>query len=247
MHGPGGPSKRNIPASLQTIPMRTFSGFPSGKVSSTALPEQVFTELVPLIDDVDELKLTLHVLWRLGQQQGKVRFLRRADLAADPVLLASLGDASGQSLDEALAHAVERGTLLQTAAPGTTAGVEDAVYFANTPKGRAAVKAIADGKWPDEMEAATRPNVFALYEQNVGVLTPLIADELREAEQTYPAEWIKDAFREAVSLNKRNWKYIRAILERWQTEGREDETGRRDGEADRRRYVEGEYGEYIQH
>ena len=65
-----------------------------------------------------------------------------------------------------------------------------------------------------------RPTIFVLYEQNIGLLTPMIADELRDAEQHFPAEWIADAFREAVLHNKRSWKYVLAILERWRTEGR---------------------------
>ncbi len=223
--------------------MQTFSGFPPGQVTSANIPEQVFIELVPAIDDLAELKLTLHALWRLGQQRGKVRYLRRADLVSDRVLLAGLGRAPAEALSGALARAVERGTLLQ--AETTVAGASETVYFANTPKGRAAVRAIEQGGWPDELESAARPNVFALYEANVGTLTPLIADELRAAEREYPAEWIEEAFREAVSLNKRSWKYIHAILERWRIEGRG--AAKRTPEAERRRYVEGEYGEYIEH
>ncbi len=223
--------------------MQIFSGFPSGQVSSASIPEPVFTELVPIIDDLAELKLTLHVLWRLGQQRGRVRYLRRADLVSDRVLLAGLGRAPVETLNETLRRVVERGTLLE--AETTVAGADETVYFANTPKGRAAVEAIEQGGWPDELASAARPNVFALYEANVGMLTPLISDELRAAEREYPAEWIEDAFRQAVSLNKRSWKYIHAILERWRTEGRGD--GRRSPEAERRRYVEGEYGAYIEH
>ena len=66
-----------------------------------------------------------------------------------------------------------------------------------------------------------RPNIFILYEQNIGLLSPLIADELRDAADSYPAEWIETAFREAVLHNKRKWSYIRAILRRWETEGRQ--------------------------
>lgn len=223
--------------------MKTFSGFPSGKVGSADIPEPVFTELVPIIDDLAELKLTLHVLWRLGQQPGKVRYLRHADLLSDRVLLSGLGDAPTETLGKALERAIERRTLLRV--DTTIAGVRETVYFANTPKGRAAVEAIGRGGWPDELESAERPNVFALYEANVGMLTPLIADELREAEREYPVEWIEDAFREAVALNKRSWRYIRAILERWRTDGRGED--KRTPEADRRRYVEGEYGDYIKH
>ena len=34
------------------------------------------------------------------------------------------------------------------------------------------------------------------------MLTPLIADELREAEKQYPESWIKDAIKEAVALKQ---------------------------------------------
>src|SRR5215471_1939058 len=66
-----------------------------------------------------------------------------------------------------------------------------------------------------------RPNIFVLYEQNIGLLSPLLADELKDAADMYPAEWIEAAFREAVQHNKRKWSYIRAILRRWETEGKQ--------------------------
>ena len=225
--------------------MRTFSGFPSGRVRNVGLPEPVFTELLPEIDDLAELKVTLHVLWRLGQQQGKLRYVRREDLVVDRLLLAGLGEQPAEALDSALSRATHRGTLLVVAEGAAAPG--NRLYFANTPRGRAAVEALERGEWPQELEPATRPNVYTLYEQNVGVLTPLIADELREAENTYPADWIEKAFREAVSLNKRSWRYIRAILERWRTEGKSDEADGRSAEGERRRYIQGEYGEYIEH
>ncbi|GHO43787.1 DnaD domain-containing protein [Ktedonospora formicarum] len=66
-----------------------------------------------------------------------------------------------------------------------------------------------------------RPNIFALYEQNIGLLGPMIAQQLQEYAERLPPEWIEDAFREAVENNKRSWSYIRAILKRWETEGRQ--------------------------
>lgn len=65
-----------------------------------------------------------------------------------------------------------------------------------------------------------RPNIFTLYEQNIGLLSPIIADQLKDAADQYPAEWIEEAFRGAVEQNKRKWSYVRAILRRWETEGR---------------------------
>lgn len=225
--------------------MKTFSGFPSGKVPIVGLPESVFTELIPIIDDLAELKLTLHILWQLRQQRGKVRYLRFDDLASDEVLLSSLGETSPKEkptriLRSALRRAVERGSVLRSEPPKGVDG--DALYFANTPKGRAAVDAISRGARPSEVETDARPNVFTLYEQNIGLLTPLIADELREAEKTYPASWIEEAFREAVAMNKRSWKYIQAILERWGTEGKDESRDHRSAEANRRRYLEWKHG-----
>ena len=205
--------------------MKTFSGFPPGKTHNVSVPEPVFTDLIPLIDDLAELKLTLHILWRLGRQRGKIHYLRRSDLASDDVLLSGLSgldESPVEALRKALVRAVERGTLLRVEA--TVGDTSDPLYFANTPKGRAAAETIARGKGLDEnrnrLEPTERPNILTLYEQNICMLTPLIADDLRRAEKEYPAEWIKEAFRRAVSLNKRNWKYIRAILERWRVEGR---------------------------
>jgi DnaD/phage-associated family protein len=87
------------------------------------------------------------------------------------------------------------------------------------------------------------PNIFQLYEANIGPLTPILADALRDAEKSYPADWIEDAFRIAVERNKRNWHYIEAILHRWQEGGLDDQKGkqdRRDTKEARRRYGEWE-------
>ncbi|HEV2405354.1 MAG TPA: DnaD domain protein, partial [Ktedonobacterales bacterium] len=65
-----------------------------------------------------------------------------------------------------------------------------------------------------------RPTIYALYEQNIGLLPPLLAEELREAAEEYPPEWIEEAFRLAMQQNRRRWSYIRAILRRWKTEGK---------------------------
>lgn len=46
-----------------------------------------------------------------------------------------------------------------------------------------------------------------------GMLTPIMADELRDAAATFPGEWYEEAFRAAVLSEARNWRYIRAILQ----------------------------------
>jgi DnaD/phage-associated family protein len=76
----------------------------------------------------------------------------------------------------------------------------------------------------DEEEEAPPPagessNIFSLYEKEIGPLTPVISDALREAEKEYPASWFAFAFGEAARNNKRSWGYVEAILKRWKREG----------------------------
>jgi len=234
--------------------MKGFAGFPAGKQPHTPVPHLFFSEVLPEVDHLGELKVTLHLFWLLAQKPGARQVASGEELAADRRLLSGLavpGMSPEGALRDALERAVARGTLLRV-----TAGEGPAHrdwYFVNSEKGRQAVQDLLDGKWtlsePDQPVylEARRPNIFVLYEQNVGALTPLLVDELLEAEGTYPASWIEDAFREAVTANVRSWRYIRAILERWAAEGKTDETSRRSDEGDRRRFIEGEYADYIKH
>jgi DNA replication protein len=234
--------------------MSQFAGFPSGKVRTTPIPAPFFTDLLPQIDHLGELKVTLFAFWFLDRQEGQIRFLTYADFANDRKLQESLPSTPEDprpALDEALARAVQRGTLL--AAPFKDQGKEATLYFLNTPKGRAALKALQKGEWAPDLTHRTpvqleleRPNIFRLYEENIGPLTPLIADALREAEEAYPLDWIEEAMRKAVLNNARHWRYVETILTRWKEKGR-DATDRRDSEKDRRRYIEGELADYIEH
>jgi DnaD/phage-associated family protein len=67
-----------------------------------------------------------------------------------------------------------------------------------------------------------KSNTFAIYEQNIGALTPLLSDELAEVEKEDTQGWFEDAVKEALGKNVRNLKYIKAILARWRVEGRGD-------------------------
>lgn len=61
--------------------------------------------------------------------------------------------------------------------------------------------------------------IFQIYEREIGMLTPMIACELAEAEKEYPPNWLEPAFQEAVRANARNWRYVQAILKRWKVDG----------------------------
>ncbi len=78
----------------------------------------------------------------------------------------------------------------------------------------------SDPQLEQVISAPERPNIFVLYEQNLGIITPMMAEELKAAETEYPAGWIEDAIREAVANNVHRWSYAKKILCRWKVEGR---------------------------
>lgn len=65
----------------------------------------------------------------------------------------------------------------------------------------------------------TNPNIFKLYEQNIGIITPIISDKLILAEEEYPADWFPRVFEIASENNARSWAYCSAILDRWKVDG----------------------------
>ena len=212
-----------------------FKGFPP-RVRYTPVPNPVFGPLLEQIDDLAELKCTLRAIWLLHQKKGHPRFVTLTELLADRVLASALtnnGTPHRLRVEQAANRAVQRGTLVT----GTVErnGARDQLFMLNTESDRKAMSqivggSISDGPIPETVPwegAAQRPNIFALYEDNVGMLSPMIAEQLREAEELYPSAWIEDAFLEAVSHNKRSWRYIARILERWEREGRSDGEPRR--------------------
>jgi DnaD/phage-associated family protein len=229
---------------------KQFTGFPDGKQRLVPLPEAFFTGLLPLLDNPAELKTALYAFYRLDQLEGAFRYLLVEDFLEDRRWLNRLGGTPRQAevnLRLALDRLVGVGFFLRAEVSGE-AGLQ-ALYFLNSAKGRAAVQAIAAGEWQPSGDAhrpvdvrSDIPNIYRLYEDNIGAITPLIADELREAEASYPAEWIQDAMRIAVKNSARNWRYVRAILERWKEKGRDERQNRRDTEKDRRRYADWEDG-----
>ncbi len=236
--------------------MKQFTGFPA-KMQFAPIPSFFLSTLLPQINDIAELKTTLYILAALYRKRGYPRFVTHRELLGNPSLMTSLRDLAKppqEVLHKALEMAIKRGTILHLGLDRE--GMSEDIYFLNTDNDRQIVAKIQSGelsvtglkaKGQTYIETEEQPDIFTLYEQNIGMLTPMIAEELREAEKIYPAAWIQDAIKEAVSLNKRNWRYITRILERWSVEGRNNGTYRRDSakKTDPDKYIKGKYGHII--
>jgi len=215
--------------------MSTFTGFTSSE-TFTQIPDSLLA-LMREIDDIAELKVTLHAIWRIEHIEGHFRALRETDFEAG-----SLGLDGGEILS-GLGKAVERGTLLRREREAQV------FYFLNSPRGRLSAEAFEKGQWRESAMGSSAPmrksNIFKLYEENIGALTPLLSDMLREAEKNYPAVWFEEAFEIAVSRNIRNWKYVEAILARWKEKGKDERKDQQDVVKDTKRYTDSDFSEFI--
>ncbi len=234
-----------------------FKGFPA-RAEVTPLPNIFFTEVLPGIESLAEAKTVMQTLFLLSRRKGYPRFVSYQELINDPVLmkgLESLPGKSGDLLRNALDLAVKQGILLHI--PIETGGRHDDAYFLNNQAEKETIASIMSGalKIPNvairKIEESVRElpsDIYNLYEQNIGMLTPIIAEELQEAEHKYPADWIQEAFKEAIRANVRNWKYIHSILKRWEREGKKDgkHLGDSRKERDPDKYIKGKYGHVVQ-
>jgi DNA replication protein len=227
-----------------------FAGFAQG-VRYTPVPNPLFGPLLEEIEDLAELKVTLRGLWLLHQKKGFPRTLSLEDFLNDRALLKGLKSAGKSPQDE-----IRRG--LKLAAVRQTFLVyqpdpdvpEKKFYFLNTESDRRAMARMQENNRPLSHSAVfddnlidqsveEKPNIFALYEDNIGTFGPVLTQELKEAEDLYPWDWISEAFKIAINQNKRNWAYISAILRRWADEGKDyGEPGRHSQKDNRKKYLE---------
>ena len=233
-----------------------MSGFEGFRVNSqkTAIPNVFFTQLMPQIKDAAELRIVLHVFWAVQQKKGSPRFVTFRELLGDKVLGPSLGKdltERVEALESGLRGAVERGVLISTRVEAEGLGHE--LYMLNTPENARAVERMTgEGV---SVPAVTievsgedaKPNIYSLYENNIGPLTPLISEEIEAALRQFSEEWIREAVQEAVRYEARSWRYIEAILRKWKTEGKTGGAARGHSEtrSDTDRYFKGKYGHLV--
>lgn len=207
------------------------------------------------IEDIAELKVTLRALALLADEPRRRSVppsIGLDDLLDDRFLAPiSPGMADG-SVRMGLAAAVLRGTLVAVRDTGTirvllnaedcgrylqTAGVT--VLNAADLASQAGDEAPQAPPMPPQTREA-RANIFALYEEHIGPYGHTIAEQLRAAEEEYPADWIADAIAIAAERNARSWSYIQAVLRNWK-QARQPSPGA--SITDRSREISHEHGE----
>jgi DnaD/phage-associated family protein len=228
--------------------MGSFKGF-SSKGSPVQIPKNFFTEIIPDIDNAHTLKILLHAFHLANQVESQITYFE-PDKLCDAYF-----SADKQGFWKGLELAVEMNWLLT--ADINKAGNQTRICMLNTPRNKAAIEAIRKGELalPDQIidpNTSQRPDIFRLYEENIGPLTPIIADSLKDLEENYPIDWITKAIQVAVKNSARSLRYIEVVLQNWQEEGKYDRTDRRrrkktKEEFDPEGYTDGEFSDFIEY
>jgi DnaD/phage-associated family protein len=204
--------------------------------ATVPFPIAFLTDIIPGMTDLSEIQAFL-ALTRLALEAGDLTTpVEEPELVRDRALRNALrvigsGNEADLRIATGLDLAVGRGVALRFR---TVSGNNERVWYVlATPDARASVERLLNGTavpprklWEgDDVPRIEpeRPTVFRLYEQNIGLLSPIIADQIVRAMERYPRDWIEDAIGEAVTYNRRNWRYIQRILQNWAATGRSPE------------------------
>src|SRR5579872_5108462 len=191
---------------------------PTERPEAVSIPAEFFARVLPGIDDLVLLKIVLHAyqLSQAAESFGvRVEDLRKA--AAGSIDSTGTNESAAQLVDRGIERAIAGELLVRRLLEG------EAYLVPLAGRSRTAPAELPDRTAPDPLTdgpgRARRPNAFALYERHVGPLTPLVAEQIREAERAYPREWVGAAIAEAGAHERRNWRYVESILAAWEKRG----------------------------
>ena len=217
-----------------------FEEFPdqSGFVS---IPNILFSSILENVEEIANLKLAFRITFLIQRQSGNVRFTTINSLLADPSLVLAIGSPDAITFERVVRSGIrtciELGIFLGTTVE--TDGRKEELLFLNNNYNKEIIHKIHNseiqlptlpGASPVP-EFAPRPNIFKIYEESIGMLTPVIAERLKELEEEFPDTWLYEAIKEASIQNHMRLSYIEGILRRWRQDGRGYRTPRGNSET----------------
>ena len=195
------------------------------------IPAVALGEWLADIDNVVELKVTLRALALLAAEPQRGR--TPPSIALDDLLddrLLTIGN-DDYNVRAGLGAALSRGTLLVAPDRGDNRiflndsiaqlHLERAGLSLLSPDDLLDSSAISSPIQPpaEAITVLRHTNIFALYEEHIGAYGHSMAEQLKAAEEEYPAPWIEHAFALASRHNARSWSYVTSVLRRLVREG----------------------------
>lgn len=230
-------------------PPQPVKGFPMpDDFATTRVPNAVLGRVLTNINDADEIKLILRAIWLFEHQRGYPRYITHDDLRRDRVLSVVIPDQS--DFDRILKSAVERGVFVEVS-------INDNICLMfNTESARRASIEVSptandlntdNNGWETPAASTGSADAFRAYEENIGILSPMIRQSILAALEDFTDEDITRAVRIAVENESRSWSFVAGVLRRWARDGipheRTDGTARR--ESDERDFSEDQLNRYI--
>ena len=210
-------------------------------------------QLLTQIEDSRVVTLILRAIWLLDRQRTYPRYIRLHDLRRDRVLCLIID--SPEALDTVLEEVLALSVFLKVRTS------DNDLLFLNTDSTVRYISNMAvgagddpnafseDGGW--ETPAASAPSAadaFRAYEENIGVLSPMIRESITSALQDFTDEQISEAIKISVENESRSWSFVAGVLRRWARDGvpharrseqsRQPDERRRISEAELRRYLD---------
>ncbi len=231
--------------------IRPINGFPlSDDYAGTRVPNAVLGRVLTSIDDADVIKLVLRAVWLLERQRGYPRYIAVEELQRDRVLSNVFVNTVAQ--ERALDTVIEYGVLAKVVINGNVClmlNTESAQRAAMDGPIASAVLGTtnADDDWDAPPASSMPSDAFRAYEDNIGLLSPMIRESILAALEDFTDDDITRAIRIAVENESRSWSFVAGVLRRWSREGIPDErTDGKTGGADDRRVPEAELRKYLE-
>ena len=173
--------------------------------------------LIKRVNDLNTLKCMLRIIDIIAKTNDTMTIpIQQKTLLKDSLLLQYIGKPN--EIMKALQNALQLGLLSQHV--DSDAEIEYSLIYPDTGDYDKNKSRTADDHNFHDKNTPASIGIFKLYEENIGLITPLVAESLAEAETRYSSQWVLEAFKLATTRNKRSWAYISRILERWFIEGK---------------------------
>jgi DNA replication protein len=202
----------------------------AGNRDAICIPRVYFDEVLTHATSYDELQILLaaiRLMMIAGSEPATIdeeAIMRDARLNA-VLSTTATSQSSTSRIIRALNQSVVRGALVRSS---RMEGNRQSIVYQLAGEGQPVADSESqlmdafdgDSSAPLSPHNPQAASVYTAYEDNIGMLTPLVADQIRLALELYPASWVHEAIGEAVAYNRRQWRYIQRVLQNWSADGR---------------------------
>lgn len=224
-----------------------FQGFESPKENWSKLPHELINHL-HLMTSEAEVKIVLYILrhtWGFGDDEKKITIdefcngrKRRDGSRLDNGIGLSIN-----SVRDGIARAIEHGFIEMTEDATDKGRIKRYYHLRGSeldsqkliPRGSEVDTHLSEVDTRTEKDTVREKlkekqeegdssfaKICTAYQGEIGFISPIAADKLKELMTLYPPEWIVESFGIAATSNKRRLDYCEGILKRWKSDGKEN-------------------------